>query len=129
MDFPDTARVASVQVGRIAPLGPESVPSAFVKLPVTGPVHAATLGLAGDEQADLTVHGGPDKAVYLYPSEHYPLWLRDVPRHAQTLMAGAFGENITTSGLEEATVAIGDVFRIGTAEVQVTQPRQPCFKL
>jgi len=122
-------RVLSVQVGRIAPLGARGVPSGFVKLAIAGPVNVAPLGLTGDEQADLTVHGGPDKAVYFYPSEHYPSWLKDVPRHEHALHAGAFGENVTTSGLDEDTVAIGDVFRIGSAEFQVTQPRQPCFKL
>jgi MOSC domain-containing protein YiiM len=105
------------------------VPSGFVKSAVQGLVRVVTLGLDGDEQADLTVHGGPDKAVYFYPAEHYPLWLHDVPRHAKTLVAGAFGENITTKGLFEDSVSIGDVVRIGTAELQVTQPRQPCFKL
>jgi len=125
----DAPRVMSVQVGRIAPLGAQGVPSGFVKSPVAGPVRVAPLGLDGDEQADLTVHGGPDKAVYFYPSEHYPRWLVDVPRHEHALHAGAFGENITTVGLDESSVAIGDVFRIGSAEFQATQPRQPCFKL
>ncbi len=121
--------VASVQVGRIAPLGPQRVPSGFVKCAVPGPIHVAPLGLHGDEQADLTVHGGPDKAVYFYPAEHYPRWISDAPRHERLLIAGAFGENLTTTGLDEDSVCIGDTFRIGTAEVQVTQPRQPCFKL
>jgi MOSC domain-containing protein YiiM len=123
------ATVESVQVGRVAPLGPDGVTSGFVKSPVAGPVEAMPLGLRGDEQADLTVHGGLDKAVYFYPSEHYPRWGRDVPRHTPMLVAGAFGENITTAGLDEDSVSIGDVLRIGTAELQVTQPRQPCFKL
>jgi MOSC domain-containing protein YiiM len=121
--------VVSIQVGRVAPLGSEGVPSAFVKHKVDGLVHAATLGLVGDEQADLTVHGGPDKAVYFYASEHYPRWAIDAPRHAAELVTGAFGENITTAGLDEESVAIGDVLAIGSAEMQVTQPRQPCFKL
>ena len=122
-------RILSVQVGRIAPLGPQRVPSGFVKAPVHGPVHVGRLDLEGDEQADLGVHGGPDKAVYCYPSEHYPRWLRDVPRHEQALVPGAFGENLTTAGLDETSVSIGDVLRVGRAELQVTQPRQPCFKL
>ena len=129
MDPELTPRVVSVQVGRIAPLGPQRVPSGFVKSPVHGPVHAGRLDLTGDEQADPSVHGGPDKAVYCYPSEHYPLWLRDLPRHAQVLVPGAFGENLTTAGLDEGSVSIGDVLRVGSAELQVTQPRQPCFKL
>lgn len=125
----DAPRVMSIQLGRVAPLGAQGVPSGFVKSAAAGPVNVAPLGLDGDEQADLTVHGGSDKAVYFYPSEHYPRWLVDVPRHEHALHAGAFGENITTIGLDESTVAIGDVFRIGSAEFQATQPRQPCFKL
>ena len=125
----DSPMVVSVQVGRIAPLGPQGVPSAFVKSAVVGPVQVGPLCLHGDEQADLTVHGGRDKAVYLYPAEHYPRWLRDLPAHELALIAGAFGENLTIAGLNEDTVSIGDVFGIGTAEMQVTQPRQPCFKL
>lgn len=126
---PVSPTVIGVQIGRIAPLGPQGVPSGFVKSAVRGPVRVATLGLEGDEQADRSVHGGPDKAVYFYPAEHYPWWISEVPRHGAILVAGAFGENLTIAGLNEGGVCIGDVFRIGTAEVQVTQPRQPCFKL
>jgi MOSC domain-containing protein YiiM len=121
--------VVSIQVGRVAPLGPNEVPSAFVKLPVRGSLHAGPLGIEGDEQADLNVHGGADKAVYFYPCEHYPMWAADVPRHEKTLLPGSFGENVTTSGLDEQAIAIGDVLDIGSAQVQVSQPRQPCFKL
>lgn len=132
MAAPGTERVGqvlSVQVGRVAPLGPQGVPSGFVKTGVSGPVEVRRLGLEGDEQADLTVHGGPDKAVYCYPSEHYPAWIAEAARHQGELRPGGFGENLTTSGLDESSVAIGDVLAIGSAEVQVTQPRQPCFKL
>lgn len=121
--------VVAIQVGRIAPLGSDGISSAFVKSAVAGPVQVGPLGLDGDEQADLTVHGGVDKAVYFYPSEHYPRWAADVPQHAGRLVAGAFGENITAQGIDESDIAIGDVLRIGTAELQVSQPRQPCFKL
>lgn len=125
-------RVLSIQVGRIAPLGTgngRSVPSGFVKSVVHGPVEAGQLGLAGDQQADLTVHGGPDKAVYFYPAEHYPRWVNDAPRHGPLFVAGAFGENLTTVGLDESSITVGQVLRVGSAELQVTQPRQPCFKL
>lgn len=124
-----TPKVSSIQIGRVAPLGPHGVLSGFVKATAHGPVEAGELGLSGDEQADPTVHGGPDKAVYFYPSEHYPRWIHDVPDHEQKLVAGAFGENVTTQGLDESGVTIGEVFRIGTTELQVTQPRQPCYKL
>lgn len=124
-----SASVVSVQVGTIAPLGPERVPSAFVKRPVAGPVMAETRGLVGDQQADLRVHGGPDKAIYCYPIEHYAKWLAERPWDEELLVRGGFGENLTTSGLDEDLVCIGDVFRIGGVTVQVTQPRRPCFKL
>lgn len=83
--------------------------------------------LAGDAQADLCVHGGYSKAVYVYPSEHYTCWEKELPE--TDLPFGVFGENLTTEGLTEKTVNIGDRFRVGTAEFVVTQPRQPCFKL
>jgi MOSC domain-containing protein YiiM len=121
--------VLSIQVGHIAPLGAEQVPSAFVKRTIPHGAVAKPLGLEGDQQADLNVHGGRDKAVYFYPGEHYPLWKNDVPRHEPTLLPGAFGENVTTIGLDEQSVAIGDVLAIGSTQMQVTQPRQPCFKL
>jgi MOSC domain-containing protein YiiM len=85
------------------------------------------LDLEGDEQSDLRVHGGPDKAVYLYPVEHYSFWREELSE--PDLPYGAFGENLTTSGLSEDTVCIGDTLRIGSAEFVVTQPRMPCFKL
>ena len=97
------------------------------KEPVNGSVHVATLNVEGDRQADLSVHGGADKAVYLYPSEHYPYWRHHLP--GSELLWGAFGENFTTEGLSEADVNIGDRLRIGSAEFLVTQPRMPCFKL
>src|SRR4029077_2394083 len=81
----------------------------------------------GDRQADLTVHGGPNKAAYVYASEHYPYWKRELPDMA--LPWGIFGENLTTEGLDENALRVGDRFRIGSAEVMVTQPRLPCYKL
>ena len=85
------------------------------------------LNLDGDKQADLTVHGGPDKAVYAYPAEHYDYWKKRLPK--MKLPWGMFGENFTTEGLLEDQVNIGDVFKIGSSEVVVTQPRMPCYKL
>ncbi len=86
-----------------------------------------TTNLDGDRQADLTAHGGPDKAAYAYPSEHYPAWNTELPDPARTW--GAFGENFSTEGLLETNVFIGDRYRIGSAVVKVTTPRLPCFKL
>ena len=122
-------KVASIHVGRVAPLGAKRVWSAFVKHAVTGPVDIGALGLDGDEQADLRFHGGPDKAVYGYGAEAYEFWRTAQPQHAARLVAGGMGENLTIAGLDEASVNIGDRVRVGTALLQVTEPRQPCFKL
>jgi MOSC domain-containing protein YiiM len=122
-------RVLSINVGlpREVEWRNELVSTAIHKAPVSGPVEVRRLNLAGDRQADLSVHGGPDKAVYAYPSEHYPFWRDELP--GVTLPWGAFGENLTLEGLSEADLRVGDVLRIGTAELMVTQPRLPCYKL
>lgn len=97
------------------------------KEPVEGRVMVRTLNLDGDRQADLSVHGGLNKAVYVYPSEHYPYWKKELD--GMELPWGMFGENLTTEGLTEDAVDIGDRYRIGSVEVMVTQPRTPCHKL
>jgi MOSC domain-containing protein YiiM len=97
------------------------------KTPRDGRVRVATSNVEGDEQSDLSVHGGTYKAVYCYPSEHYAYWREQLP--GMDLPWGVFGENLTTEGLLETGVCIGDRIQMGTAEFQVTQPRQPCFKL
>jgi MOSC domain-containing protein YiiM len=104
----------------------KTVTTSIWKEPVGGPVRVATLNIAGDRQADLSVHGGADKAVYVYPSEHYDYWRRELP--GVELPWGAFGENLTTEGLSEE-LRIGDRLRIGSAEFAITQPRMPCYKL
>ncbi len=101
--------------------------TAIYKQPVGGRVALRRLNLDGDRQADLTVHGGEYKAVYCYPVEHYGYWRRELP--GQDLPAGVFGENFTTDGLLEDSVHLGDRFSVGSAEVFVTQPRLPCYKL
>jgi len=101
--------------------------TSIFKFPVAGPVLVKRLHLEGDKPSDLTVHGGAEKAVYAYPSEHYEFWRQELPD--VELAWGAFGENFTTQGLLEDTVRIGDWLRIGSAEFTVTQPRTPCFKL
>jgi MOSC domain-containing protein YiiM len=100
--------------------------TAIFKDPVASPLPLRRHNLDGDAQADLSVHGGPDKAVYAYPSEHYGPWQERLGRE---LPFGIFGENLTTEGLLEESVHIGDEFRVGTARLAVTQPRMPCFKL
>jgi MOSC domain-containing protein YiiM len=101
--------------------------TAIWKSPVEGRVALRRFNIEGDQQADLRVHGGENKAVYLYPSEHYAFWHSELPD--MDLPPGVFGENLTTEGVDEAEVQIGDRFRIGTAILQVSQPRMPCFKL
>ena len=123
------ARVSQVRVGPVAPLGPRGVPSGFIKAPVSGRVAVGPLGLAGDAQADLRVHGGRDKAVYAYAASAYETWQAAVPRHAAALTAGSLGENLTIDGWTDADVAIGDRVRIGSAVLQVSEPRIPCYKL
>ncbi len=130
-------KLISVNCALVAPLfvgsagQRQTVMSAFRKQPVEGVVDIGPLGLAGDEQADLSVHGGLDKAVYLYPHEHYAFWqaqLERVRRQLITLPFGAIGENLTTQGLAETMLWVGDRLRIGSVLLEVTEPRQPCFK-
>jgi MOSC domain-containing protein YiiM len=103
------------------------VTTGIFKEPIQGRVMMRTLNLDGDQQADLTVHGGVSKAVYAYPSEHYNYWRSELP--GMDLSWGMFGENFTTEGFLEDAVYIGDRFRIGETEVMVTEPRMPCYKL
>ncbi|MFO0950522.1 MAG: MOSC domain-containing protein [Isosphaeraceae bacterium] len=121
-------KVVSLSVGRPREVEweGETVLTSIFKEPVGRRLRVSTLNFEGDEQSDLTVHGGVDKAVYVYPSEHYEEWRRELPEIE--FRWAAFGENLTTEGLFE-DVRIGDRFRIGTAEFVVTQPRLPCFKL
>jgi MOSC domain-containing protein YiiM len=105
----------------------KTVRTSIFKAPLAGRIRVTRLNLEGDRQSDLSVHGGADKAVYAYPSEHYAFWRKEIP--AMEFPSGAFGENLTTEGLLEDNVHIGDRFRAGSAEFVVTQPRMPCFKL
>src|SRR6185503_4475190 len=122
-------KIISINVGRprLVMRNDEPVSTGIFKDPIAGRVMLRTLNLDGDRQADLTVRGGPEKAVYLYPSEHYTFWKRELPE--MDLTWGMFGENFTSEGLFETQINIGDKFRIGSAEVMVTQPRMPCYKL
>jgi MOSC domain-containing protein YiiM len=122
-------RIVSINVGlpREVQWRGKIVTTSIFKAPVSGRVLVNRFNVAGDRQSDLTVHGGADKAVYIYPSEHYAFWREALP--GVTLPWGAFGENLTTEGLLEEEIRIGDRLRIGTADFSVTQPRMPCFKL
>ncbi len=106
-----------------------SRPSAIAKLQVDGELSLTEKGLVGDEQAEKKIHGGPDRALCHYPREHYAFWASEYPDQAGLFVAPAFGENLSTEGLTEKNVFIGDIFRWGEALIQVTQPRSPCFKL
>jgi len=122
-------KVISVNVGLPRDVGWQggTATTAIYKQPIDGRVKVRSLNLEGDRQADLSVHGGPDKAVYGYPAEHYPFWRAEFP--GIEMAYGMFGENFTVEGLLEDEIHIGDRLHIGTAEFQVTQPRLPCYKL
>lgn len=121
-------KYVSVGLPHIVDAGNENfVTTAIFKKPVNGTVRVGKLNIEGDGQADLRVHGGPTKAVYCYPSEHYEFWVKEMPDHA--FEPANFGENLTTEGLLESDLFIGDRLRIGTAEFVVTEPRMPCYKL
>lgn len=122
-------RVVSVNVGMPREVSTKmgKVSTGIFKAPVIGPVMIRTLNLDGDRQADLTVHGGPQKAVYAYPAEHYSYWRDQFPE--AVLSPAMFGENLTTEGLFEDSLFIGDRLKVGDAVLEVTQPRMPCYKL
>lgn len=125
----NTPCVVSVNVGTPTQvrIQDQIVLTSIFKSPVEGRVAVGRYNIAGDRQADLTVHGGPYKAVYSYPEEHYSFWREQLPE--MTLVSGMFGENLTIRGLTEDQVNIGDRLRVGSAVLQVTQPRMPCYKL
>lgn len=122
-----SAHVLTVLKGEIKPLG--STVSGIAKLPVQGPQRVEGLGIVGDSQADRRVHGGEDKAVHCYAWSHYEYWRGELPEHPILDAPGAFGENLSIAGMDERDVCIADRLRIGTVLFQVSQGRQPCFKL
>jgi MOSC domain-containing protein YiiM len=129
MGEPAPARVESVNVGRPREVHwkGRTVRTSIFKEPVAGRVAIRRLNLDGDQQADLRVHGGPDKAVYIYPAEYYPYWREQYPKMA--LPWGMFGENLTIADVRDDTIHIGDELQVGSARLVVTQPRMPCYKL
>lgn len=122
-------RIDEVRLGKVVDFTRPGSRSAIDKRPHHGPVEVGELGLVGDEQGDLRVHGGPDKAVHHYPHDHYPAWVDDLGTHPLLAAGGAFGENLSSTGMTEADVCLGDRFSLGTAIVEVSQLRQPCWKL
>jgi MOSC domain-containing protein YiiM len=125
--------ILSIQLGQARKYGgedgsgAESWVSAIAKVPVAQPVRVEALGLEGDEQVDLGSHGGVDKAVLAYAASNYEAWKRDLP--STSFPFGAFGENLTIAGMDESSVCVGDVYEVGACRLQVSQPRQPCWKL
>lgn len=124
MSFP----VSALLTGKAAPFRGDEA-SAIAKLPVPGRIRITRLGLEGDEQADRKHHGGPHMAVHLYPHDHYAGWRKRVGEHPLLDQPGAFGENICTTGLVEPAALVGDRFRLGTALLEISQPRKPCWKI
>lgn len=131
-------KINSIQVAqaRKVQIGGRNVLTAMHKTAVSGPIPVGVLGLIGDEQADLSVHGGLDKAVYAYPAEHYAFWrqqrqqagVADMPGMDDALQPGSLGENLTLSGVLESDVWVGDVLQFANCTLRVEQPREPCFK-
>lgn len=122
-------QVPSVLVGTLAPLGQDGIVSGIAKTITAGPWRIAPDGIEGDAQGDRKHHGGPEKALHHYPREHYAAWAKEIGPHPLLSAPGAFGENLSTTGWTEGNVCIGDVVRFGSVVLQVSQGRQPCFKL
>lgn len=125
---PNHARL-QIFIGGIRALPESGRPTGIYKSPLRAPVLLGTEGFAGDQQADLRVHGGPEKAVHLYPARHYATLAARFPEAAAQLVPGSLGENLSTGDLDERDVRIGDVWQLGRAQIQVCQPRSPCWKI
>lgn len=129
MSLAHSVRVDALLTGKAVPYTRPGSHSGIDKQPRAGLIRITELGLSGDEQGDLRVHGGIDKAVHHYPFEHYASWRDEMGAHPMLEAPGAFGENISTQGLTEATVCLGDRFELGDVLLEVSQGRQPCWKL
>lgn len=121
--------IVTLFAGQVRVMPGDSRTTGIFKTPVAGRVAIGCDGLAGDEQADRRVHGGPDKALHFYPADHYRRLAARFPALAAALVPGSIGENISAAGIDETAVCIGDVFALGSARLQVCQPRQPCWKI
>jgi len=128
MSHQPTASVA-LFIGQVKPLPVSGKPTAMYKTPVHGPIALGVEGFEGDQQADRRVHGGPEKAVHLYPTRHYAQLAAKFDEAAPLLVPGSMGENIATPDLDEHDVRLGDVWQLGSALIQVCQPRNPCWKI
>lgn len=129
MTIAEPVSLLSLRVGRIHHFGPAGQPSAIAKLQVDRALGVDTSGLAGDQHADKVHHGGIDKALHHYPAEHYSAWAAELPYQTALFVIGGFGENLSTLGLTEDNVCLGDIFQAGSATLQVSQGRNPCWKL
>lgn len=125
----DLTTTVQLYAGQVRPMPENGRPTGIFKTPVQCPVQITTEGLVGDTQADRTVHGGPDKALHYFPAEHYATLAAAFPECPVPLVPGTLGENLSGQGLGEADIHIGDIFTLGTARLQVSQPRQPCWKI
>lgn len=125
----DIVTITGVYVGQARDMSSDGTPTAIAKEALRSAVAVSDVGLDGDEQADGDSHGGPERALSHYPAEHYAVWGQHYRGTSDRLGPGALGENISTNGLTERNVRVGDVFRMGTAVVEVSQPRQPCWKI
>ena len=121
--------LTELRTGKASPFGPRQVPSAIAKMPRHDSLFLSAEGLDGDEQGDRRHHGGPEKAIHHYAADHYLEWRREIPQAHDRLTEGGFGENFVTNGWTEAEICIGDIVRVGSATLQVSQARQPCWKL
>lgn len=121
--------ITGLYAGQVQPMPGDGRPTAIFKTPVIGRMAIGREGLVGDAQADRRVHGGPDKALHHFPAETHARLAARFPDAASTLGPGALGENFSTLGADETTVCIGDLFKVGTATLQLCQPRQPCWKI
>lgn len=124
-----SGQIIGLFAGKPEVLWPGKPSSAIRKLPIGGSVEINSMGLRPDQQADLKVHGGAEKAIHHYPGDHMPFWQTMFPQDAHRFQPGCFGENISTHGLTEHNLCLGDIFTLGSATVQVCQGRQPCWKL
>ncbi|BBB27014.1 MOSC domain-containing protein [Amphritea japonica] len=125
----NSAQIEGIYIGQLATIGPDKTSTGIYKVFSEQQHEVTELGLSGDIQVDKRVHGGTEKAIYHYPAEHYALFKQALPHLSDSFVPGSIGENISTHGLLDSEVHIGDTFRLGSAIVQVSQPRRPCWKI